>query len=111
LAARGKALDDPDLNAVLEEFAALELWPVNQRAWLAWSTLAGSRPSGFGAGAIPLSEIGCWFRMKGLPVDWLLVEKIQAIDQAFLADQAARAERKQEAARLERPVTRRSRRR
>ena len=82
---------------MIDEFDALDLWPGNMRAWLAWMQLSRSRPSGFGAGAIPLSEILAWFQLREKPMDELLVEKIQIIDDAFLADQGERAEKKRAA--------------
>jgi hypothetical protein len=86
----------PDRRAVLDELAALELWPVNRPAWLAWGQLSGSRAIGFGVGPIPLSEIVAWFALKRRPVSGRLVEKILAIDGEYLAVTTEREESKRE---------------
>ena len=81
-------------DAALEVIDEADLSPANTRAWRAWAELSGSRPVGFGVGAIPFGEIKARFELLGQRPDAGQVERIRVIDNEFLAHHAE--ERKKE---------------
>ena len=78
--------------APLDEAA---LSPANRRAWIWWCELSPCRPSGFGVGAIPHTEIDACFRLRGQAPDAYLVAGIRAIDVEFVAHHADERKREQ----------------
>lgn len=74
-----------------------ELLPETAPYWEAWQVLSLSRPSGFGVGAIPISEIKAYlelYQVDDLDERIRYVRLIQAADGEFLKVMAERSKKK-----------------
>lgn len=62
--------------------------PEVRHLWQTFLELHRTRPSGFGASAIPYAEIDAWSRLKRLPLDPWEVDAVVELDAAWMDSQA-----------------------